>query len=94
MADADILSILKIDLQVSSTALDTYLSALIASAKDYITTEGISLTDSESDGMLVEMYAAYLYRRRREENVQMPRMLRWALNNRLFSQKGGYQWMT
>ena len=38
--------------------------------------------------MLVEMYAAYLYRRRREENVQMPRMLRWALNNRLFSQKG------
>jgi len=40
------------------------------------------------DAMLVEMYAAYLYRRRREENVQMPRMLRWALNNRLFGQKG------
>lgn len=88
MADADILAILKIDLQVSSTSLDTYLNALIASAKGYISTEGISLTGSESDGMLVEMYAAYLYRRRREENVQMPRMLRWALNNRLFSQKG------
>lgn len=88
MADADILAILKVDLQVSSTALDTYLNALIASAKDYISTEGITLADTESDGMLVEMYAAYLYRRRREENVQMPRMLRWALNNRLFSQKG------
>ena len=88
MADADLLAILKVDLQVSSTALDTYLNALIASAKDYISTEGITLADTESDGMLVEMYAAYLYRRRREENVQMPRMLRWALNNRLFSQKG------
>lgn len=73
---------------VSSSALDTYLQTLIASAKDYISTEGITLADSQSDGMLVEMYAAYLYRRRREENVQMPRMLRWALNNRLFSEKG------
>lgn len=88
MADADILSILKMDLQVSSPALDTYLNALIASAKDFISTEGITLADTYSDGMLVEMYAAYLYRRRREENVQMPRILRWALNNRLFSQKG------
>lgn len=88
LADSDILALLKIDIQVSSDVLDTYLNALIASAKDYISTEGISLTGSESDGMLVEMYAAYLYRRRREENAQMPRMLRWALNNRLFSQKG------
>lgn len=88
MTDADILVILKVDLQVSSTALDQYLLALIASARDYISTEGIVLTGSTSDAMLVEMYAAYLYRRRREENVQMPRMLRWALNNRLFSERG------
>ena len=88
MTDADILTILKTDLMVSSSALDTYLQTLIASAKDYISTEGITLADSQSDGMLVEMYAAYLYRRRREENVQMHRMLRWALNNRLFSEKG------
>ena len=86
MTDADILTILKTDLMVSSSALDTYLQTLIASAKDYISTEGITLADSQSDGMLIEMYAAYLYRRRRE--VQMPRMLRWALNNRLFSEKG------
>lgn len=87
MTDAEILTILKIDLQVSSTALDTYLETLIESAKEYINTEGITLTESVGDGQLVEMYAAYLYRRRREENVQMPRMLRWALNNRLFSEK-------
>lgn len=88
MTDEDILEILKVDLQVSSSALDRYLLALVTSARSYITQEGIMLADTVQDAMLVEMYAAYLYRRRREENVQMPRMLRWALNNRLFSQKG------
>lgn len=88
MTDQELLTILKTDLQVSSPALDPYLSQLVRAARDFITTEGITLTGSYSDDMLVEMYAAYLYRRRREENVQMPRMLRWALNNRLFSQKG------
>ena len=34
------------------------------------------------------MYAAYLFRKRADEgSPQMPRMLRYALNNRLFSQK-------
>lgn len=88
MTDEDILAILKVDLQVSSAALDTYLVTLIASARAYITQEGITLTETWDDGMLVEMYAAYLYRQRREANAQMPRFLRWALNNRLFGQKG------
>ena len=88
LTDEDILEILKVDLQVSSSALDLYLLVLITSARAYIAQEGITLADSAQDAMLVEMYAAYLYRRRREENVQMPRMLRWALNNRLFGQKG------
>jgi hypothetical protein len=89
LTDEDILAILKVDLQVSSAALDTYLVTLIASARAYITREGITLAETWDDGMLVEMYAAYLYRQRRETNAQMPRYLRWALNNRLFSQKGG-----
>ena len=88
MADSDILTILKVDLQIAVNRLDEYLLALIQSARRFITQEGITLSDSMDDAVLVEMYAAYLYRRRREENVQMPRMLRWALNNRLFSQKG------
>lgn len=87
MTDAEILVILKVDLQVSSTALDTYLLQLISSAREYIAIEGITLTDTPGDAQLVEMYAAYLYRHRREENAQMPRMLRWAMNNRIFSQK-------
>lgn len=82
------MSILKIDLGISSTALDEYLQQLITSSRTFIAQEGIVLSDGSSDGMLVEMYAAYLYRKRREETAAMPRMLRWALNNRLFAQKG------
>ncbi len=89
MRDEELLTILKIDLQVSGEKLDTYLLQLIEAAKEYIRKEGIVLEETPGDGQLVVMYAAYMYRRRREENAQMPRMLRWALNNRLFSQKAG-----
>ena len=83
-----ILKILKIDLQISVSALDEYLLFLITSAKKFILKEGIALTNSQDDALLVEMYAAYLYRKRKEQQNEMPRMLRWALNNRLFSEKG------
>lgn len=98
MTDEEILTVLKVDLQVSTDKLDNYLGQIIQAARAYIQTEGITLDCSTGDGMLVEMYSAYLYRRRRNdvpndyrrgENVAMPRMLRWALNNRLFSQKAG-----
>lgn len=88
MADADVLKILKLDLQISVNSLDDYLLTIIQAARNFIANEGITLTDSISDMMLVEMYAAYLYRKRREENAAMPRMLRWNLNNRLLSEKG------
>lgn len=88
MTTDDILVILKIDLGISSTALDDYLTLLIQAAQGYIAKEGITLTASVPDGQLVEMYAAWLYRKRREENAPMPRMLRWNLNNRLMAQKG------
>ena len=88
MSEQDILKILKIDLQVSVNALDEYLLFLISSAKEFILKEGITLTTSQDDALLVEMYAAYLYRKRKEQQNEMPRMLRWALNNRLFSVKG------
>ena len=89
MTDEEILTVLKVDLQISTEKMDPYLGKVIEAARSYIRTEGITLDCSAGDGMLVEMYAAYLYRRRREENVAMPRMLRWALNNRLLSQKAG-----
>lgn len=89
MTDSDILIILKVDLQLSSTAIDGYLTSLIDAARQYITQEGIALQTTVADAMLVEMYAAYLYRSRREDAQGMPRYLRWALNNRLLTEKAG-----
>ncbi len=88
MANETVLEILKIDLQISTNKLDDYLTNLVSAAKEYISTEGIVLGNSQGDVNLVVMYAAYLYRKRREDGP-MPRSLRWALNNRLFSQKAG-----
>lgn len=88
MADETVLEILKINLQISTDKLNSYLSGLISAAREYIKTEGITLQDTPGDHNLVVMYAAYLYRKRREDGP-MPRSLRWALNNRLFSQKAG-----
>ena len=83
MDESTILKMLQADLDISTDKKNDYLLSLIKAARDYIAREGITLTDSHGDGMLVEMYAAYLYRKRRESNPVMPRMLRWALNCRL-----------
>lgn len=88
MNENAILVPLKIDLQISTDAYDDRLSLVVESARRFIETEGIELTDSIEDDQLVIMYAAYLFRDRRE-NKPMPRALRYALNNRLLSQKAG-----
>lgn len=87
MNDTTMLEMLKIDLGISTTAYDDRLIQYLASAKEYITTEGVTL-DSEmvSDMNLVVMYAAWLWRKR-DTTEAMPRMLRWNLNNRLFYEK-------
>ena len=88
MTNAEILTLLQVDLgeMYPSQQRQAYLNQAISAAQAFITREGIALTDSAEDGQLVEMYAAYLIRKRAED-TGMPRMLRWALNNRLFSQK-------
>ncbi len=85
----DMLTMLKLNLEIipEFTAYDLYLANLLEAAKQMIAREGIALTESAEDVNLVVMYAAWLYRKRAEDNPVMPRMLRWALNNRLFSQK-------
>ena len=89
MTDETILTMLKANLQImpENTLQDEYLNSLITAAKHMITREGITLADTVEDGQLVVMYAAYLYRKRADDAPVMPRMLRYALNNRLFSQK-------
>lgn len=99
MTNADILAILKKDLDIVGTSRDDLLQNLITLANSAIETEGIVLSNplTTEEGMLVEMYAAYLYRRRKDSYastfkdsmVAMPRSLRYQLNNLLIKQKGG-----
>lgn len=94
MTQEDLIKLLKVDLQLTTTAFDGYLAQLLAAAEGMIAREGVDLTDSAEDNQLRIMYADYLYRKRAGDNPQMPRMLRWALNNRLFGQKAGAQDVT
>lgn len=80
------LTLLKIDLGITVSAYDERLEALLETARQMIAREGITLTDSEEDKQLVVTYAAWLWRRR-DSGAGMPRMLRYLLNNRLFSEK-------
>lgn len=86
MDTSGVLSMLKVDLGITTASYDQRLTALVSSAKEMITREGISLTEELEDVQLLVMYAAWLWRRR-DTGDGMPRMLRYTLNNRLFSQK-------
>ena len=90
MTAANVLPLLQVDLGelYLTDERENYLSQVIDAAIAFITREGITLEDTVEDLQLVEMYAAYLVRKRNTTEA-MPRMLRWALNNRLFSQKSG-----
>ena len=88
MTDEHILEMLKDNLDKTTSVKDDYLKFLIDASKEKIAEEGITLDLNKSgDVNLVVMYAAYLFRKRAEDNPVMPRMLRYALNNRLFSEK-------
>ena len=86
MDENTMLTALKVDLGITTTAYDDRLGQYLQAARAAIETEGINLTESVSDGNLVVMYAAHLWRKR-DTQEGMPRMLRWMMNNRLFSQK-------
>lgn len=79
----DILAALKIDLGITTKAYDERLMHYIEAAEQEITREGVTL--NESDSHLIVMVAAWLWRRR-DSGQGMPRMIRWALNNRVFQE--------
>lgn len=86
MDELALLTALKIDLGISSTAFDARLLSRIRTARQRICEEGVRLGDCEADKDLILMYAAWLWRSR-ITGEGMPRMLRYALNNRVFNQK-------
>lgn len=91
MTDAQItaiLSSLKVDLGILNTsAYDTRLTEIIKSSFQMIEREGATLDVNKlEDAQLVVMYSAWMWRRR-DSGEGMPRMIRYALNNRVLSEK-------
>ena len=90
MTNSDILVLLEADLDIinpDATRL-AQLNHLIGVAEAAIAREGVTFSQPYTieEGHLVVMYAAYLFRKRKSDEG-MPRMLRWALNNRIISEK-------
>lgn len=87
MTTADILAMVKIDLGITTTAYDSRLAQYINGAVAQIEREGATLDLSNIDHCnMVAMYAGWTWRRR-DTGEGMPRMLRYQLNNLVFSQK-------
>lgn len=91
-----LLAMLKNNLEILTTYMDenaveiinTELTQYIQASTAFIEREGITLNlEDISDCMLVVMYSAWLYEKRKDPTAQMPRMLRYNLNNRLFAEK-------
>lgn len=80
---------MKVDLGFTFTtaAYDDRLGQYLDAARAAIEREGITIDDeSVEDGNMIVMYAAHLWRKR-DTQEGMPKMLRWMMNNRLFSEK-------
>ena len=93
MTNEYLLSMLRADLEQPSPTVNEYLLDLLGVAKERIAAVGINIDEgSISDGGLIVMFAAYLYRKRKADNPKgvdkMPRMLRSAINDRLMAEKG------
>lgn len=84
-----LLQMLKVDLGITTTAYDARLTQYLQNAEKQIEREGtiIDLSDA-GDMQLVVMYAAWTWRKR-DSGEGMPRMIRYALNNRIFAEKMG-----
>ena len=81
-----LLSGLKVDLNIRSQVYDERLLDRLQEAQERLRAEGITLEDTTADRDLVIMYAAWLWRNR-IDGEPMPRMLVTARNNRLFGRK-------
>lgn len=81
------LTMLKHDLQRSTSTQDVYLSALLNQAQQAMFREGILDDNSVDYDMAVVDYASFLFRKRQDPSMTMSRFLRYELNNLLFSQK-------
>lgn len=82
----ELLIAMKVDLGIKSNAYDERLEDQIRTAIQEITAEGATLQATARDRNLVLMYAEWRWRCRVTQEP-MGRMLRLALNNRIFGEK-------
>jgi hypothetical protein len=81
------LTMLKRDLQRSTSTQDVYLMALLQQAQQAMLREGIIDDNTMDYDMAIVDYASFLFRKRNDPSMTMSRFLRYELNNLLFSQK-------
>lgn len=85
----NLLILLKMDLQITVDAYDTFLKQLLDQAKEALEIVGITIDlNSINDCNIIRQYAAYLYRSRRGEDKAAPRSLQLLINNRLMKEVG------
>lgn len=89
MDDQSRLALLKANIgAIESTLYDTLFLSLLTSAKSMIEREGIVLDlDEQEDNNLIVGYATWLFQQREDPAMQMPRWLRYNLNNKVLHQK-------
>ena len=89
---AGLLDSMKLDLgMLNTTSYDERFAQLLQVSYEQITAEGATLNlDVTSDCNLIVMYASWLWRKR-ASGEGMPRMLRYALNNRVIGEKANGQ---
>lgn len=82
-----VLSLVKCNLDISTTAYDTAITDAITYARSCLSDFGLVLdeTADTGDAMLTVMYSTWVWRER-ESGQKMPRMLEAAMNNKLAHQ--------
>lgn len=86
MTNKQLVDMLKTDLGIVTAAFDDRLEQYILTAEKSIIEEGATPDrDDIKDCQLIVMYASWLWRKR-DNGEGMPRMLRYALNNKVLGE--------
>ena len=87
MTQLEKLNILRNDLQRPSKSQDDYLKALLGQAEALLERQGVYDDGTYDYSMLCVDYASFLFRKRADPNMNMPRFLRHQIMQILTSQK-------